>query len=102
MIIPPDETTARKWKLFKLMVYVCLESPPEHLIADSKEEVDALLAYKSDDWADMNWDGMGLRFGQGEVYKWVKTQATQVWAGEYNEWYEKEVKPWLERHGESW
>jgi hypothetical protein len=102
MLIPPDETTARKWKLFKLLVYSCLANVPDHLWEGHRAEVDALRKYMGSTWDQTNWEGMGLKFGQGEVYKWVKTQATQVWAGEYNEWYEKEVKPWLECHGESW
>jgi hypothetical protein len=102
MTIPPDETTARKWRLFRLLIYSCLANVPDHLWANNRDEIEAMREYMGWNFSDTNWDGMGMKFGQGDVYSWVKIQAGQIWVGKKNEWYENNVKPWLEQQGLNW
>jgi hypothetical protein len=102
MIIPPDETTARKWRLFRLCVYSCLANVPDELWDGHREEIEAMREYMGWNFQDTNWDGMGLKFGQGEIYKWVKIQAAEIWKNGTNDWYSSNVKPWLDHQGIEW
>lgn len=75
---------------------------PDHLWEGHRDEVEAMREYMGWDFEKTNWDGMGMKFGQGNVYAWVKIQAGQIWAGEKNDWYENNVKIWLEAQGLDW
>ena len=75
---------------------------PDHLWEGHRDEVEAMRKYMGNSVADTNWDGMGMKFGQGNVYLWIKIQAGQIWAGEKNDWYENNVKIWLEAQGLDW
>ena len=75
---------------------------PDHLWEGHRDEVEAMRKYMGWNFSDTNWDGMGMKFGQGNVYAWVKVQAAEIWAGEKNDWYENNVKIWLEAQGLDW
>lgn len=96
------EINLRKHKLFKLLVYSAVCNPPDHLWENHRQEVEALKKDIGDTWESTNWFNLGIKYGEGALYQWTKTQAREIWDGGENEWYETEVMPWLERANINW
>ena len=97
-----EEPNLRKHTLFRLLIHSCLSNVPTHLWTNHRSEIEAMRKYQKDDWTKTDYFNMGLRHGDGPVYEWLKTQAREIWENGTNEWYEREVKPWVEREKIVW
>lgn len=93
----PTETT-RKWRLFQLLLYSVLANVPDELWTNHREEIERMRIHMGHKWDQSHWGNME----RGVVWEWVKTQAIEIWDKGTNEWYEKNVKTWLEREKIVW